>query len=902
MSKSELNQIFTEFRDFLINANDFVIIKKIGEGGFGEVYYGKHKQTGKECAIKKLFLDKLQKQKFVGFTREVTILATCENFFLLPFYGFTESIPLLIVTQYIPNGSLFNALRHRKNAPDLTGTQKTIIALGIAYGMASLHSKGIIHRDLKSMNVLLDDELLPKICDFGVSRFATEDKAIMTKEIGTPHWMAPELFESHNYTNKVDVYAYGILLWEMLTEKVPFKGKEGYQIALAVCTKKERPAIPDHTPRPLKNLINICWDQDPNKRPKFQKIIKILESKKVTFPKTDKDALDLLQANIREKEEKMKHRQHRNPLFNQSSNNIKLQGDNDDYHSSNLYSDSKDPFSASSSAALNAAAALLNGSSINDFNQSNEQEPDYSSITKTDDPNFKRNFKNCVRNLASSNADKFFTDVIPTFSSSMSSFVISQIDSVIRNNTKILDIFVKSESQIITKLPLNNTENINASLTLILYAVKSRPDILTKSLLNYISILIPKESSKVLCIICNGAKKLDKISNSPEIFDFLIDHSISESYLNSPSDIEYLQLINFLITEQPTLLDNRLDQLFENVILNGLKNDKKPQIIHHCYSIFNRFFPTNFLLSEETIINHICGNQDLQSDVVSYLLRRPSMSIPQSIISYIIKTAPYSKSSLALLISAADRPNFVDTMLQLDDSWLVDGTLKLKLISIVLLNCMSFKKKRKDISQMPHLSNFISMLIQSNNNEIGQITTKKKGKKKNSKKSKETSASGANSDDKDNADNSVKSFSIELVDVSMSITVAMLKSKKLMSKLNELSYFSNLNNIIQKVENADIEKSAAVMIEKLSKTEKFVGYITCFVPFLVRKLNEAAQSQPFVTQAALNAMTAICKNEAACKVAIGCGVNEALDNVPKMPIYEIAIANLRKLVNGHPQA
>lgn len=889
MSKSELNQIFTEFRDFLINANDFIFEKKIGEGGFGEVFYGKHKQTGKECAIKRLFIDKLQKQRFVGFTREVAILATCDNFFLLPFYGFTESIPLLIVTQYIPNGSLFNALRHRKNAPDLNGTQKTIIALGIAYGMASLHSKGIIHRDLKSMNVLLDDELLPKICDFGVSRFASEEKVIMTKEIGTPHWMAPELFESNNYTNKVDVYAYGILLWEMLTEKVPFKGKEGYQIALAVCTKKERPAIPDHTPRPLKNLINICWDQDPNKRPKFQKIIKLLESKKVTFPKTDKDALDLLQANIREKEEKMKHRKHRNPLFNQSSQNIKLDGENNEYH---RYSDSKDPFSASSSAALNAAAALLNESNNSDFNPTNEQEPDYSTITRTDDPNFKRNFKNCVRNLASSNADKFFTDIIPTFSSSMSTFVISQIDSIIRNNTKILNIFVNSESHVITKLPLNNADNINASLTLILYIVKNRPDVLSKDLLQYLSPLIPKESSKVLCIIYNAVKKFDELPNNMDICNFLINQSTYESFLKTPTDMEYLQLINFLISKYPSIRESRLNS-FQDVILYALQNDQKMNAVHSAYSIFNSYFPPTSLLSEETIINHICGSQQLQDDVISYLLRRPSIPLPQSIISYIIKTAPHNKCSLALLLSATDRPGFIDTMLQLDDSWLVDGSLPLKLVSIVLLNSMSFKKKRKDISSMPHLSNFISMLISSNNNSTSS-KTKKKNKKKGKKKESETENNESEKDKSKDKDE----FLIDLVDVSMSITIVMSKNKKLMAKLNDLGYFTNLEKTVTQIGNSDIDKSAVVLIEKISKNSNFIPYVTCFIPFLANKISNASQLPPFVVQASLNALNSICKNENACELAKKSNIAEVIENVPKLPIYEIAITDIKKLMNN----
>jgi serine/threonine protein kinase len=96
----------------------------------------------------------------------------CNHPFLLPLCGFPSSRPFSIVTDFMSKSSLFQALHHRPDAPNLSGTQLTIITLGIASGMASLHSQEVIHRDLKSLNVLLDDRCYPRICDFGFARFA----------------------------------------------------------------------------------------------------------------------------------------------------------------------------------------------------------------------------------------------------------------------------------------------------------------------------------------------------------------------------------------------------------------------------------------------------------------------------------------------------------------------------------------------------------------------------------------------------------------------------------------------------------------------------------------------------------------------------------------------------------
>jgi len=100
----------------------------------------------------------------------------------------------------------------------------------------------------------------------------------MTKAIGTPVWMAPELLLRKDYNEKVDVYAYGIILWELGTGKLPYAGMDTVQIAVGVTTHGLRPPIAQHWPGYLQDLIKVCWHEDPTQRPSFHSILSTLES------------------------------------------------------------------------------------------------------------------------------------------------------------------------------------------------------------------------------------------------------------------------------------------------------------------------------------------------------------------------------------------------------------------------------------------------------------------------------------------------------------------------------------------------------------------------------------------------------------------------------------------------
>jgi len=151
-----------------------------------------------------------------------------------------------------------------------------IMAFSVARSMDYLHSCNLIHRDLKSLNLLVNQHFEIKICDFGLSRVIDRNQP-MTANIGTVCWVAPEIFSNKKlYTEKADVYSYGVILWELLVRKMPFEDEEAFTIPLLVA-KGKRPKMPKEVPKGWDKLIKNCWHQKPAKRPSFSEIMTILE-------------------------------------------------------------------------------------------------------------------------------------------------------------------------------------------------------------------------------------------------------------------------------------------------------------------------------------------------------------------------------------------------------------------------------------------------------------------------------------------------------------------------------------------------------------------------------------------------------------------------------------------------
>lgn len=271
---------------FLISSKDIPLGKNIGFGGSSEVFIGNYRGT--EVAVKRLKILELNSENLKEFKREVSSLSILRHPNLVIFMGaIAEPSNICIVTEYCAGGTLFNIL-HQKRELKLSWELRLKILLEIATGMNFLHTNNppIIHRDLKSLNILLTDKIEKptdltsvKISDFGLSKIINRldsSKEAMTGQLGTSHWMAPEVIRNTNYSNKADVYSYGIIIWEICTRITPYNDMNPQQISFYVTVNKGRPdknVIPGNAPLELIKLMEMCWDDNPDNRPSFEEII-----------------------------------------------------------------------------------------------------------------------------------------------------------------------------------------------------------------------------------------------------------------------------------------------------------------------------------------------------------------------------------------------------------------------------------------------------------------------------------------------------------------------------------------------------------------------------------------------------------------------------------------------------
>ncbi|CAA2998384.1 serine threonine- kinase HT1-like [Olea europaea subsp. europaea] len=192
-------------------------------------------------------------------------------------YSDLPSRACCVLVEFLQGGTLKNFL-YKNRKKKLAFKIVTQLALDLSRGLSYLHSKKIVHRDVKAENMLLDTHRTLKIADFGVARVEAQNPKDMTGETGTLGYMAPEVLDGKPYNRKCDVYSFGICLWEIYCCDLPYPDLSFAEVSSAVVRQNLRPEIPRCCPSSLANIMKKCWDANPEKRPDMDEVVRLLEA------------------------------------------------------------------------------------------------------------------------------------------------------------------------------------------------------------------------------------------------------------------------------------------------------------------------------------------------------------------------------------------------------------------------------------------------------------------------------------------------------------------------------------------------------------------------------------------------------------------------------------------------
>ncbi|KAJ7535104.1 hypothetical protein O6H91_12G018500 [Diphasiastrum complanatum] len=284
-----------------IKNSDLEEIRELGSGNFGTVYHGKWR--GSDVAIKRIKAScfsgrSFERQRLLGdFWKEANTLSQLHHPNVVAFYGVVPDGPggtLATVTEYMVNGSLKQVLQKKDRTIDRR--KRLLIAMDAAFGMEYLHGKNIVHFDLKCENLLVNmkDPHRPvcKVGDLGLSK--VKQKTMVSGGVrGTLPWMAPELLSGNSsmVTEKIDVFSFGIVMWELLTGEEPYANMHYGAVIGGIVNNTLRPPIPNWCDPAWKSLMERCWAADPASRPSFADIVNELRAMTESLqPKTQRPA------------------------------------------------------------------------------------------------------------------------------------------------------------------------------------------------------------------------------------------------------------------------------------------------------------------------------------------------------------------------------------------------------------------------------------------------------------------------------------------------------------------------------------------------------------------------------------------------------------------------------------
>ncbi|CAI9108900.1 OLC1v1008606C2 [Oldenlandia corymbosa var. corymbosa] len=248
--------------------------KLLGRGTFGHVYVGFNSENGQMCAIKEVRVfsdDQSSKESLKQLNQEIMLLSQLSHPNIVQYLGSDLGEETLSVyLEYVSGGSIHKLLQEYGpfREPVIQNYARQILS-----GLAYLHGRNTVHRDIKGANILVDPNGEVKLADFGMAKHITSASSMLSFK-GSPYWMAPEVVMNTNgYNLAVDIWSLGCTILEMATSKPPWSQYEGVAAIFKIGNSKDMPEIPDHLSSDAKSFIRLCLQREPSARPTASQLL-----------------------------------------------------------------------------------------------------------------------------------------------------------------------------------------------------------------------------------------------------------------------------------------------------------------------------------------------------------------------------------------------------------------------------------------------------------------------------------------------------------------------------------------------------------------------------------------------------------------------------------------------------
>ena len=623
----------------IVSLSNYTLDQAISETLHSTLFLATDNSSKRRVIVKQFNSKTLDGSFGVAFNLEASVPFKVKSPFISRTLGYTDCAPFCIIFEYQASRSLQKVMH---NSPFfLTPTHKTLIAMCTAHALSCLHKLSIVYRGLTPKHILIDQYMLPHLSNFGSAQLP--DGGCVSESFNIKY-LAPEMLTGSTYSEKVDVYSYGMILYELLTGEPPFNNLTPIEVQCSVLSNDPKfPEIPNYAPRALRELITACWSVEYSKRPSFADIYRRFVSKELFFSGFDPTIIDSVVRSIENNVEVVI------PPW-ATKTNFKGKGNSLFENCVHVY----DTFKVPTSEKLNELFGCANKSNAEQF-------------------------LGVLMNIIEKDTDL-----------NMVNTAVASVLHLMSENPCFMEYFIRMK--LYEKLPLDKSIALNSILSLLIPVFEIDPKLATPSLIKKIATKIrdaPLKTFRIFATICN------RFSNdwiNWQVIDLLISNG--QIFFDCNAGAPFLYTFYRMMSNFDSIRIQR-GKFFAKYVIRAIESTDK-ELIQAAYPILTALNISSY--KPKAIKEHLF-DETLRSSALNYLCTLPINLVDPPILAALC-TLSQSLLASSLLVKYAQDPDISKTMLHMG-AYL--HALDPRFLVKIILELMIPKENRPYLIQMPEL-------------------------------------------------------------------------------------------------------------------------------------------------------------------------------------------------------